>query len=630
MHQTIDPNYAVCRNVKIAMRDGISLSADVYLPATDGVVDAAAKFPIVLVRTPYSKDNPLGMTGMPRHMTQHGYAVVIQDGRGTYTSEGVLTPMFDESWGERQDGADTVGWLLKQGWCDGRVVTTGGSYMGAVQLLLATMGIEGLKTSVVQVPAVNMFGRGWVYTGDMLDLTSAFAWALLTVGIVAARLDPEAQTGLESDAAETGFPLDTAEMFGRLPDIFQLLRGHSLRDVPIARRLPFWQDWLAHRDQPSFFSNNDVRPRYKNVRTPLLHISGWYDLFHRNCIEAYVEITAQGTTKLARDGQRLIVGPWSHIANPTFRQFPECQVDHVAAMSAWFDLCLRGNSHPTFEPRVILYVMGENRWRAEEAWPIPETAATKFYLHSGGHANAASGDGLLSTAKPAAAESPDLFLSNPANPVPSLGGQSLLGGSMDQRFNDDRTDILVYSTPPLDEDIEVTGPIRATLYATSSTTDTDWYIKLIDVFPDGSSYNLVTGAARARYRKSRTLPEPLKPGDVEVYEIDMWSTSNVFKKGHRIRVAIASSDYPNTDLNPNAFIDLSDATEADYVIADQTVFHDALRPSFIELPIIPRVRVRNWISTPFPKTGEGHYYQKEMTEPASIVPDPAPVEVALI
>lgn len=612
----VDPDVVVFRNIMVPMRDGARLATDIYLPSRNGVVDPTARYPVVLVRTPYGKLEPLPV-GVTTYLPKHGYAVVVQDARGTNQSDGVFEPMLNESWGAKQDGADTIAWLIRQPWSNGKVGTTGMSYLGGVQLLIATMNVSGFVTGVIQVPAVNQFGKGWVYDGHMFDLGTNAPWVLGMASTVAAKSPPAIREAILADVTAAGGPIG-------LPDerALTLLNGRSLRDVPIARHIPFWQEWLDHRDNPAYFANNDVAVRFNKVTTPLLHWTGWYDLFHRNSIDAYEGIRAHGASASAREGQRLIVGPWAHVQCGQCRQFPGSQVDDTVATRAWMDWQMGGMRDPVFDHPVIIYVMGADRWRAEDSWPLAGTVRTKYYLHSNGRANSSGGDGRLSTQKPKSTESADSYMSDPSSPVPSLGGHGLFGGPRDQQMNERRSDLLTYSTPPLSEDVEVTGHVRAMLYASSSATDTDWHIKLIDVFPDGRAYNITNGAVRARYRKSRTAPTALTPSSVEAYDVDLWSTSIVFRKGHRIRVEIASSDYPNTDLNPNRFIDLSKATQNDYVVAHQKIFHDAAHPSSIELPIIPAERPRKWIPTPFPAGPEGRFYPN--LEP---LPEPQPKEM---
>jgi putative CocE/NonD family hydrolase len=408
----------------------------------------------------------------------------------------------------------------------------------------------------------------------------------------AARLPEAERAGLKADYAELG-----GSSFGTLPPAAfgKIINTLPLTDMPVVRRAPWWQDWLKNRDNPTFFKNNEMTDRFKNVDVPILHLGGWYDLFQRNTIENFKGISTQAKSGFARRNQHLIIGQWSHgscIGCPSNAAF-----NAEALQFAWMDRWFRNRQFTVFSHPVILYVMGENRWRAENSWPLPNTVRTRYYLHSRGNANSAAGDGALSTSPPDA-EAPDHFEYDPAHPAPSLGGPGLSGSRADQKVAEARNDVLVYSTPPLVDDVEVTGEIGATLYAATSATDTDWWMKLIDVDAAGKPEILAQGVVRARYRSSRTNPAPTQPGKIEKYSMNMWATSNVFKKGHRIRVEVTSSNFPYADRNPNAFVNLSTATEKDFVVASQTVFHSESGASFIELPIIPASRQRLWIDPP--------------------------------
>ena len=617
---------AVFRNLDVPMRDGVDLAADLYLPMASGQVDPDVGYPVVVIRTPYNKLFVQGSFGTPAYLTRRGYAVLVQDVRGTNGSGGVFDPMMNEGWGERQDGIDTVRWIKQQGWCNGKVGTTGQSYMGGTQLLHLQAEDNEIEAAFVQVPAVNQFNNGWVYKGGVMDST-ALCWTMGMAFTAAARMGEEVTAAIKADARAVGLPSGFAapQMLMASPDLaFEIARGHALKDVPINRHMPFWNAWLDNRDNPEFFAPNDAAARFDRVKAPVLHFTGWYDLFNCNSLDAFVNISRHGATEAARQGQRLIIGPWGHVANGMLCHFPNALVDDVAMMGAWMDRHLLGVAGDGDDHRVMLYVMGENRWRAEQDWPLPDARPTLFYLHSDGNANGAEGGGLLSQAAPGADEPADHYISDPANPVPSLGGHSLHGGPADQRPNDHRPDILVYTTATLEEDMEVTGAIRVILHAQSSATDCDWFVKLIDLFPDGRSYNLASGMVRARYRKSRKAPEGLMPDAVERYEIELAPTSNLFKKGHRVRIVISSSDYPNSEVNPQDFIDLSTAAPKDYRIARQTIHHDAARPSAIELPVVPADRPRQWIDTPFPSGETGRFY----TRPIPVEEAP-PIEMPL-
>jgi uncharacterized protein len=599
---------AICRNIEIPMRDGTLLSGDLYC-GCDLETLATDPRPVVLMRTPYNRAFVITATDV-RPFLARGFLFFLQDVRGTGASGGALDPLMNEA----VDGADTVAWLIAQPWCDGTVATTGASYMGAVQLQMLIDPVEGHKAAFLQVPAGNIFGTGMIYDGDMLALETAAPWAIMMAASTATRFPAETAKAIGSDIATENVPFlqPLAES-----DHFAFFKDRSLRSIPVARHVPFWHGWLDNRDNPDFFAGAEVNSRLGNVAMPLMHWTGWYDLFLRNSLRAYETITASGATPEARAGQRLVIGPWSHVDTPKFRQFPDAAVNDAAAGAAWISHCLRGDPAP-FDHPVTIYVMGENRWRGEQEWPCRDAVATTFYLHSEGSANGAAGDGVLSTDLPGAGETPDQFLADPADAIRSLGGHGVSGGPVDQRANQHRRDILVYTTLPLVEDLEVTGYVRATIHAASSANDTDWFVKLIDVFPDGTAYNIVNSGVRARYRNSRLAPVALTPGEIVAYDVDLQATSNVFKKGHCIRIEISSSDFPNYDLNPNRFVDLSTAGPEDYTVAEQTVFHDAARPSSVTLPVIPRDRERMWIPTPFPAATGDRAYSRHDTPLADL------------
>lgn len=600
---------SVCRNVETPMRDGVLLAADLFIGGDPASLETDPR-PVVLIRTPYNRTFVAASFDASPFLAR-GFLVMIQDVRGTGTSGGTLVPLMNE----RDDGTDTITWLTAQPWCNGQVGTTGASYMGGTQLQLVVDPVPGHEGAFIQVPAGNMFSLGMIYDGDMMTTDTAVPWVMLMAASTLQRFPPATAAAIGADLAAGDTPLPPPMGDG---DVFAFLKGRSLRSLPVARHVPFWHSWLDSRENPDFFAPAEVNSKLANVSRPLLHFAGWYDLFLRNSIFAYTGITANGATSEAREGQRLIIGPWSHVDDARFRRYPGSDVHDAAVGAAWLSQCLQGVANPLFDHPVIIYVMGENRWRAEQSWPCPGAVATRFYMHGNGAANGVDGDGTLSMTAPGENELADHYSADPADPIRSLGGHGLSGGAVDQRPNASRQDILVYTSEPLAEDIEVTGEVRATIHAASSATDTDWFVKLIDVFPDGTAYNILNGGARGRYRHSRLDPVPLTPGETVAYDIDLQVTSNVFKKGHRIRIEISSSDCPNFELNPNSFVDLSTAGPDDYVIARQTVFHDAARPSWVELPIIPAQRERHWIPTPFPAGPGDRAYSKHDTAIAEL------------
>jgi putative CocE/NonD family hydrolase len=327
---------------------------------------------------------------------------------------------------------------------------------------------------------------------------------------------------------------------------------------------------------------------------PVAHLGGWYDIFLNGTIKNYLGIQARGGGG-ARGNQKLVIGPWIHgpknvgavqVGALTFPGADLVQYNEIRL--PWFDHWLKGmHTSAVDEPSVLIYVMGDNAWRAEHEWPLARTRYTKFYFHGGTSGSIASlNDGTLSTAAPRGAESPDTFRYDPLDPIPTLGGNTLFipSGPQDHRDADARS--LTYSSEPLPADLEVTGPITAVLHAMSSAVDTDWVVRLTDVYPDGRSINIADGILRARYRESRTTPTLIEPGTLYEYTIDLWATSTVFKAGHRLRVSVHSSSFPRWDRNLNTAE--SPEVGARTEVALNTIFHDELRPSHIVLPVIPR------------------------------------------
>ena len=327
----------------------------------------------------------------------------------------------------------------------------------------------------------------------------------------------------------------------------------------------------------------------------MLHFGSWYDIFLEGTLSGFEGVNALGGPN-ARGKQRLLVGPWAHIGYslPTSGGTgeldfgPEAEIDFMQIQLRWFDHWLKGEENGVMdEPPVRIFVMGENRWRDEQEWPPARAEYTPWYLHSGGAANSLDGDGILTPEAPAA-EPPDRFVYDPHDPVPSLGGNNLIiaRGAFDQRPAEVRDDVLVYTSEVLAEDLEVTGPLRVTLWAASSAVDTDFTAKLVDVYPDGYAQNLQDGMIRARYRDSASDPKLMTPGQPYRFEIDLWATSHVFLAGHRIRVEISSSCFPRFDRNPNTGTPVE--SESTLVPASQTILHDAEHTSHITLPVIPR------------------------------------------
>lgn len=383
----------------------------------------------------------------------------------------------------------------------------------------------------------------------------------------------------------------------------------GIKSLPLKDFLPFTRNQVAlsilehikRGMDREFVDALSMKGKYDRITTPTLHIGGWYDLFLQGTIDNFVNMRSEGGSPEARQS-KLIIGPWQHLDHGHIvgeadfgEEANSASVDLAGLQLRWFDHYLKGNETGiSSEAPIRLFVMGENVWRDEQEWPLSRTQYINYYLHSHGNANTLHGDGVLST-NPPDSESPDSYTYDPLDPVVTKGGAIMIlpdfnGGVFDQREVESRGDVLVYSTPELEEDTEVTGPVTVRFWASSSARDTDFIARLVDVHPDGYARNMTDGIIRARFRNAGKGEEPslLEPGKAYLYEIDMWSTSNVFKKGHRIRLDITSSCFPRWDRNPNTGHDFGEDQEKDVVVARQTVHHDADHPSMIVLPIIPR------------------------------------------
>ncbi|MGI8855820.1 MAG: CocE/NonD family hydrolase [Thermomicrobiales bacterium] len=569
---------SVDRNVPVPMRDGVVLFADVYRPSGPG------PYPALLQRTPYDKQN--GGSPFTLRAAGSGYAVVVQDVRGRFESEG----RFDAFVNERQDGYDTLEWLAAQPWCNGDVGMFGGSYVGLTQWQAAISGHPALKAMAPAITAAD-YHAGWAYQGGAFELGFNLSW---TMGALA--LNTVLRKRKEDPAAEATFQAlltgadNLPTEFTRLP-----LAGHDI----LREFAPYYDNWASHPTYDAFWADLDVSTRYDTLNVAALNIGGWYDIFIKGTIDNFTGMRATGPAAL-RDRQRLLIGPWNHgglargnpIGDYDFgTRSTGAVIDADGIQLRWFDRWLRGiENGAERESPVRLFVMGANQWRDEQEWPLARTEWQEWFLHSGGRANSLNGDGALSRELPAG-EPPDSYVYNPRNPVPTLGGGLCcnavftMGGAYDQRPTEAREDVLVYTTPPLDQAVEVTGPVKLILRASSSAPDTDWTAKLVDVEPCGYARNLTDGILRARYRTSMREGTPITPGEVVEYEVDLWSTSNTFLPGHRIRLEVSSSNFPRFDRNPNTGEQPGRSTEM--VSALQTVFHSSEHPSRLVLPVIP-------------------------------------------
>ena len=545
-------------DVKVPMRDGVELSADIYLP------EGAGPFPTVLMRTPYSNNMDL-VISKARRLANFGYACVVQDTRGRWDSDGSYYPMIHE----QLDGFDTQEWVAAQPWSTGRIGMSGGSYGGWVQWSSAVEASDHLTCTVPRVMCSDI--HRLVHPGGATQLSVLMTWGMRTNG----------RTGQSIDFH------DWTEAFTSLPVI--------ALDRVAGRDLQFWRDWISHPSDGDYWAGQRLSDHWSRMNAPALIMGGWYDLYSTDVFDEFVALRSEGGSPEARQS-RLVVGPWPHglslsprTGDVDFGAGSMLDLDDLEL--GWFDHWLNGDENGvTEEPPLKLFIMGVNEWRDESEWPLARTDWQKWHLHSGGSANTLLGDGALSTETPTG-ETSDAFTYDPLYPVQTLGGNNCCSpeivpwGPYDQRPAEMRTDVLCYTSEPMADDLEVTGPIKAVIYAATDGPDTDWTAKLVDVSPSGYAMNLCDGITRARYRESFDTPRLLEPGTVYEYRISAGVTGNVFRKGHRIRLDISSSNFPRFDRNLNTAEDPGVGTETRQ--ARQTVLHTKEHPSHVLLPVIP-------------------------------------------
>ena len=572
-------------NVPASMRDGVVLRADIYRPATDKPV------PVILMRTQYGKEaaqvQPERFQS-PEWYASHCYIVVVQDIRGQGASDGV----FYEYANDRNDGYDSVEWAARLPGSNGKVGMYGSSYVGATQWLAATAAPPSLKAIVPSNTASDYFD-GWTYEDGAFRLAFIEPWM--------------AETIAQSAAVNRKDDADAARLKDASLGIAGWMRFRPYDALPIfapanPKVAPYFFDAIKHPTDDAYWRAFSIAQRWDKVSVPVLAFDGWYDAFIDGALRNFNGVRAMGATPQVRASQRIVIGPWEHIGwgRPDAVVSPRLKAIGPVADSpvndltiAWFDHFLKGEDNGVETgPQVDYFVMGENRWHVAHEWPLAATQYQSWRLESGGHAASVMGDGALSAlpaSKTTAAS--DSFIYDPANPVPSVGGHSCCAwtggpqGQFDQSAIEQRPDILVYTSEPLTKPVEVTGPVKVVLYARSTAPDTDFTAKLVDVFPDGEAINLANGIQRASYRESLQHPTPITPGQVYRYEIKVWPTSNLFKAGHRIRLEVSSSDYPQFAPNPNTGATFGTTTAVKS--ATQTILHDEAHPSALVLPVIP-------------------------------------------
>jgi putative CocE/NonD family hydrolase len=576
------------RNVMVPMRDGVKLATDVFRPVGEG------RWPVLVTRMPYNKelllpDDPERRVFMEldldsQRVIRAGYVIVIQDTRGRFASEGVFVPFADE----RNDGADTIAWAAKQPWSSGQVGMYGISYQGITQWQAAADAPPALKA----IAPGQSPGIGWYpYQGGAFWLSVIAGWTA-TQGVPG---------DLQRQVARGEATQGELEAVVRLEeDLSQVYEHLPLVDVPAFRdRAPYYVEWLSHPGLDDYWRRFGPEDTVESITVPAFVLAGWYDYFLTKDLASYKAMRERAGSELARKQTRLIVGPWSHgnfwAYYPNRRELMalagQDAIDLTGMQLRWFDRWLKGveNGADGDKP-VRIFVLGTNLWRDEDDWPLPATQYRPYYLHSGGRANGAGEDGTLSVEQPGE-EPQDVYHYDPHDPVPSLSPAIISSEPtffLDQRPVEDRVDVLCYASAPIERPLEVTGPVRMVLYASSSALDSDFTGKLVDVHPDGYAELLTDGILRARYSDSLSQPALMEARKVHELAIDLGATANVFLPGHRIRLEVSSSNFPRFDRNTNTGGVIATEGEADFVTAVNTIYHNRTYPSHIILPVIER------------------------------------------
>ena len=554
------------RDVEAVMRDGTVLRSDVFRPETE------TDLPVLMMRTIYDKRSgtPTFGSAHPAWFAAQGYVVVAQDCRGRYASEGEFYPYLTEM----EDGYDSVEWAAGLPGSDGKVGLMGFSYVGATQLLAAVMRPPSLA-SITPSFTASQYYDGWTYNGGALALAFIGYWANL----------------LAMETAQRAGDLDTltqlAASLGSAPDWYWALpvADYPPLQVPYA---PYFDDWVKHTTYDDYWRRWSIDEDYGRIEVPALHVGGWYDVFLSGTVKNFNGVSAAG-----REDQKLLLGPWAHMpwtpvsrlgsGGPSTMEIDEWLV-------RWFDHSIKGADNGVMDSRVTAWTL-DGGWRDYDTWPPPGAVVEDWYVHSGGRANSKFGDGTLDREVPGD-EPPDLFVYEPGVPVPSMGGHSCCFDSItpmgpaDQHGAEVSRMVLVYTSDPLTEDVELVGDVSVTLFAATSATDTDFTARLCVVDEAGTSVNLQEGILRARYRNSLSDPELLKPGEVYELTIDLGPVGAAVGAGSRLRLDISSSDFPMWDRNLNSGNTPLTDGPLDSTPATQTVLHDRNHPTRVSLPVV--------------------------------------------
>jgi uncharacterized protein len=581
----------VDRDVKVPMRDGVQLAADVYRPSEAG------KYPVLLQRTPYGKSTAINVASRifnPLDAVQRGYAVVIQDVRGRFKSEGEWLPFAHEV----EDGFDSVEWAAGQTWSTGEVGVYGGSYVGVAALHATLSGSAHVKACMVQA-FTSSFHDCWTYSGGAFELGFNLFWVAGPFWGLA--WDTVHRLGLSRSEIE-----EAQEQLSRITaDPIAACNHLPLRDfAPFEKSAPYWREWHTHPAYDDYWKRSDVNELAGTIDVPVLNVAGWFDIFLLGGLSLN-RLLQERSSDGVRVKHRFVVGPWEHVSHlnlmPSSAGRWDFGPEAISGPRSWTDLTLGffdqwvkgrvdGSSSGT-ATNVRYFMMGENRWREAPIWP-PQHTPLRMYLRSAGSSNSSRGNGVLDTKAPNN-DPADSFAYDPANPVPTVGGRTLfyhpqLGppGVFDQTEVEQRDDVLVYTSTRLSKPLAIAGPVSVKLYAASSCVDTDFTAKLVDVGPSGFCANIAEGIIRARYRLDFARETFLVPGEPTEFDINLWDVAHTFGVGHRVRLEISSSNFPRFNRNLNCRVNPAEATAADMEVAIQQVFHSSEYPSHLSLPIV--------------------------------------------
>lgn len=559
------------RYVPVPMRDGTILRADVYRPKAQG------QYPVVLERVAYELIDRCTENG--EFFAQHGYVFVGQSVRGRFGSGGRFDPMRDDAWGlRRRDGYDSVEWAGTQVWSDGKVGMADGSYSGLTQYLVAPTRPPHLKAMFAREADTGWYS-GHNYRGGAHDLARRRKWALEQVLIQ-----------LEHDNCVPGSADARARLSKALDEIDTWYWHLPLKSCPPLEGLADWYfDILDHPEDGPYWQATDIVPLFSEINVPIFHLGGWFDVFVKGTLRAFQGVQEYGKTELCRKSQKLTIGPWMHgQANIGQQRTGELDFGRLAAFDQkdywlrWYDYWLKGVDTGVMElPAARIFVMGANRWLDFEAWPPQEVAYKPLYFREGvGKTESSLNTGRLTLAPPSMDEQPDSFVYDPADPVLSLLNDIDLAPK-DHRFIEGR--MLTYTSDVLEQDMTVVGPLKAVLYTVSSAPDTDWVVRLCDVWPDGRSMSVCDGILRARYRNSLARPELMIPEKLYQMDVELTPTAQVFLASHRLRIEVTSSDFPRSDRNLNTGGIFGEEVQGKAAV--NKIFHDPMRPSHIVLPL---------------------------------------------